>query len=355
MIRFAAILLLALPLTACTSITAEDEVEALQKSSEAFAGSLRRAASAKTSALAAAQREEYRRDVLSGEPVVISTACREAANAANSRLEEALFAATYYPAVADEAYQSLQAIVPCDTPSAQPERAKPSKIDPGVGNLAFTSTGSPTLPGSARAIVRYVDALADVATGKTAADTDAARTRLITAGSGLLATLGVSGPVEAIANLANQAISSIAAARRNEATRQFLNGMDPAIAPLMEGLGTAARFAHAEAAFNRARASEAVASWANRALNQPEMVDMPTGRARHATAARLAQYDNAIARLAGHNDEFLALTAEDPMRAPRAFAGAHHELTLLYNNPRASRQNIAAGLANFQEAASLYA
>ncbi len=115
----------------------------------------------------------------------------------------------------------------------------------------------------------------------------------------------------------------------------------------MEGLGTAARFAHAEAALNRAQASEAVASWANRALNQPDMVELPADRLRRATAARLVQYDDAIARIFRHNDEFLALTTEDPMRPARSFARAHHKLATLYNNPRLDRHAIAAGLANF--------
>ena len=345
-------LLLPVALCACTTLDAADEVKDFQDASSSFSESLRAADEAAASARDASRLETYRTDIFDGRVAKISTECFAASEAANSALNAVVASRPYSAAAADAAYSMFGEIAPCDFVSRQPMRYT-RLLDTApdlVGEV--TASGSATLSGTARRLEAYVAALADVATGETAGRTDAARSKLVAAGKGLLAAVRVSGPVDQLGDLVDAGISLILAAKRNAVIREFLNRMDPAMPVFMERVGTAARVQHGQAALERARAAEAIADWGNRSLNAPNMT-VAAGRGRKMAApARLDLFDDVVARLNPHNEEFLKVTSADPMAAARAFASAHHELTAIYNDPRANRAALAEGLGKFTEAAA---
>lgn len=342
-----------LSLSACATITAPDEADSLSKSADAFGTALKAADDAQKEALRASERESYRTDVvLLGGPVDIPLTCVGDAERANDALDQSLIASPYDSSTSDAAYRKLQQVAPCDVPGSTQARTLGKALDKRELDLSGgMGAGGVSLPQAARQLSRYTDALADLATNKTGAATDAERSKLITAGQGLLGALGVGGPLQQIAAVANAAISSIVAAKRNEAMRKSLNAMDPAMPALMERLGLAARVAHSQAALNSARAARSIARWMNTTLNDEAYIQR-TGGARRGTAERARLYDEAETRLDAYDALFSAVTEEDPMKAAVAYAAAHHELTKVYNDPRASRRSLAEALGTLQEAAS---
>jgi hypothetical protein len=337
-------------LSGCASIEAGDEVKGLQESSSNFADALKAAETEQDDSEVAFRREEHRMKVLRGSPVAFTDDCVDDVDDANEALDIATKASPYDRAAADRAYNKLRVALPCDAPNAWRPRMPSAAAPPSDFRLGpVMASGSNTLSGTGRRLEAYVDALSDVATGETAAKTDAARSELMAAGKGLLSALKV-GPGDALVNAADAAISSIIAAKRNAATREFLDEMDQYMPTLMERVGAAARLAHAQAALNRAYAADNVVTWANERLESPDMF-RKAGKRRSGTQARVAIYDDVVSRLAAHNSGFMKVTSSDPMAAARAFAEAHHALREIYHDPRASRRALAQGLASFQEAA----
>lgn len=349
--KFGTSVLILLLLSGCASIEAGDEVKSLQESSSTFADALKAADTENRDSHQAWKRETYRTNMLSGAEVRFTQECFADIKKADDDLIKAIGASPYDRSVADAAFYRLQVAGLCDVPSVRPPRM-PTPILPSepfeLG--AVMASGSNSLSGTARKLDAYVETLADVATGETAAKTDEARSKLVTAGAGLLGALGVGG-TEPYGNLINSIFSSVLAAKRNEATRKFLDKMDSYMPTLMERVGLAARIAHSGAARNRADSTLQLAKWANTRLNASDMF-RKSGRARVATQARVDLYDETTARLAVHNDALLRLMSSDPMAAARAFAEAHRGLRDVYHDPRASRAALAKGLADFQDAAT---
>jgi hypothetical protein len=348
-----ALTLAGIVLGGCAGLVATQEVKDLQSATSDLATAVKDADAAQADALAALRREQYRIDVARGTGVGFLADC-DAAAVETNRLLDQVAANPYDPAAGDAAFAKLRATMPCGIPGAG--IALPLLPLDGSSKAApsdFAKLDASTLPGAARNLNAYVAALSDIATGESAGKADAARAGAVTAGKGLLAALKIPGPVDAIVDVAVQALNSILAAKRNEETRNFLNAMDPAMPAMMERLGFAARLAVAQAALNRARAANAVATYANAALNGAGMV-VP-GPPRAATPERMAQYDALLARLDTQNGALLALRGSDPMAAARAFAEAHHALRDLFNDPKAGRAALAKGLADFTAKASALA
>lgn len=340
-----------LPLAACTTITAPDEVKSLQASTDAFASGLRTAAATQRGALASVNRELTRSQVMAGSRLTISTACDAETLSAREAVNAVFRTSPYDSAAADAAYRRLQVVKPCHFEGIATDRVVPETLPAGPSDLGLAGSGSPTLEGSAALLNAYTDALADVATGETAAEVDAARSELATASKGLLAAFRFGGAAGSAVDLANQAISSIVAAKRNETTRKFLMEMDRVMPALMEAVGLSARLAHGLAALNHARAATTLGPWAAKELNRSELILTGPGADRRGSMARLALYEEVVSSLDAHAGAFEAVTAVDPMAAARGFAAAHHQLTLVYEDPKANRQALSRGLGEFRAAA----
>lgn len=338
----------------CATIVAPDEVKSLQDATGNLTGALKDADREQVDALVALKREEYRIAMAQGAASRLSTDCAGKMGALNDAVED-LLGRPYSSVASDRAFRQLREVAPCGVPGialALPSLPAPEPVEldgAPVGSVAQTSLGK-----AARQLSAYTEALSDIATGESAGSVDAAQAELVASAKGLLGALKVGGPADAIIDLANQAISSLIAAKRNRATREFLDRMDPAMPFMMERLGSGARIAVLQAAINRARAAQALSEHGNRVLNSEGMVVL-RGRDRVATAERMAQFDDLEARLAGYNNAFLALRQADPMIATRGFAEAHRALRDLYHDPRASRAAIAKGLAAFAESAAALA
>ncbi|HEX8468994.1 MAG TPA: hypothetical protein VF620_14440 [Allosphingosinicella sp.] len=338
-------------LSGCASIEAGDQVKGLKEATDDFAEALNSADQAHEDSQYAFQREEWRSRVEAGTKVEISEQCLDQSTAARDDLVRAIQASRYSPVKADDAFNRLRMVYPCDLGLVRSDRLRGEIGPPEQMSLEpMMGSDAVTLPGTARRIQAYVSALSDIASGETAGKTDAARDRLFASGSGLLGALSVGGPVDAVLGVAKAAITGLINAKRNRATRQFLDIMDPVMPNMMERVGLAARLAQAGAAVNRARAAQTIAVWGNKKLNAG--LRQATRRS-GAPESRLRMFDEYMARLKPHNDEFIRVTSSDPMEAARAFAAAHHELTKVYRDPRANRKALAEGLADFQEAAAV--
>lgn len=332
----------------CTTLTAPDEVKALKEATTDFAAALRESETAHREAREARYRTLHRADAALGRRVVFETRCLELAEATNEALDrqyDLLRVGAYDPAGWDTAYRTIRAIQPCDIAEAVPALPPLTTPSPSIANSsAVVSIGADKLNGAARNLEAYVTALSDIAGGETSGELDAARHELFEAGRGLIGALKVGGPVDAIINVAERGIDSVIAARRNAQTRAFLDQIDPIIPILMERLGLTARLANGQAAQQRARAAYQIAHDANLSLN---------GRTRRpGTPQRMQLYDDVAGRLQIQNNVLLNLRKSDPMTAARAFAGAHHELRMVYHDPRRHRAALAAGLRTFRESAA---
>jgi tetratricopeptide (TPR) repeat protein len=348
---FATPLLALLLLSGCASIAAGDEVKDLQEATSTFADALKAADAESGDAYRSSLREEYRIDVFRGGKAEFNLGCLKGADDALKQIRDSIAASPYDSVAADRAYAGLGIVRPCDI-DAITEGRLPSAVTPGspLKLGPEMGTGSDTLSGTARKLEAYTKALADVATGETAAKTDEARSRLVTAGKGLLGAVKIEG-ADPFVDVAVSVLNSLIAAKRNAATREFLDRMDPYMPTMMERVGLAARLAHANAARDRALSANAIAGWANERLNGASLGSQ--ARKRFMTSAeRFELYDETLPRLAVHNDAFVKLATSDPMASARAFAQAHQALTALYHDPKASRKAIFEGLADFQEAAA---
>ncbi|HVQ09391.1 MAG TPA: hypothetical protein VMS43_13240 [Allosphingosinicella sp.] len=339
----------------CSTLTAPDEVKALKGATTNFTSALRASEAAGQESAEAEIRGRYRRDMLAGHSIAFDTNCYTRAAEVNDNLDALIIQwrtrPPYDPAASDRAYRTIRGISPCDLPelaTALPELPAPRPYTADVS--AVVSLDADTLGGAAQNLEAYVEALSDIAGGETSGRADAARAELFEAGRGLIGALKIGGPADLILNVAEAAIGSIIAARRNAHTREFLDRMDPAMPAMMERLGLAARVVTAQAAYDRAQAARYIALHANEALRQPGMF-VRRGRQRVASPERIRTYDDAVQRLEIENNALKSLRRSDPMVAARAFAAAHHELKEVFHNPRAHRAALAAGLKEFQDSA----
>jgi len=351
--------IVALVVTAgCTTLTAPDEVAAL-KIKNASAPTKHVTGKAPTPApVSPISRDDDRarkRRMINGHSISFDTQCVTRADEVNRNLEALIIqwqtTPPYDPAASDRAYRAIRGISPCDIgelATALPALPEPRPYTADVSAVA--SLDADSLPGAARNLEAYVEALADIAGGETSGRADAARTELFEAGRGLIGALKVGGPADLILNIAEQAISSIIAARRNAHTREFLDRIDPAMPAMMERLGLAARVVTAQAAYDRAVTAQYIALQANDDLRESRMFVRRGGRT-VASPERVQSYDDTVQRLAVENSALKGLRASDPMVAARAFAAAHHALREVYHNPRAHRAALAAGLKEFQDSA----
>lgn len=351
--NFSTPILVALLLSGCASIEAGDEVKDLQESTATFADALKAADTESADSYQFSQREEFRMRMLEGQAVKFATGCYDQAFKADDAINDAL-RGRYDRAAADRAYALLGAVDLCDQdvwPERLPMAVLPSSSPPPSFNLGpAMASGADTLSGTARQLQAYVKALADVATGETAGKADAARSKLVTAGNGLLEAVGVEGAAP-FTGLANTVVSSVIAGKRNAETRRFLDDMDRYMPTLMERIGLAARIGHSGAAVARAQAAERLAVWANDRLNASDMYRR-AGKKGGASQTRIDLYDQTVTRLAAHNEALRRVALSDPMVPARGFAAAHHALTEVYHDPKKSRQALAQGLHDFQEAAA---
>ncbi len=338
-------------LSGCTTLTAPDEAKSLEKATTNLATAIRDADAEQTSALLDFKREENRLDVARGGKVAFNEQCARELEKINDEFEDVL-TLPHNSADSDTIFRKIRLIVPCGIKNL--ELALQTLPDPEPIEFetdTIGSIGQSSLSKAARQLEAYTASLADIATGESSGEVDAAQAELVAAGKGLINTAKIGAPGDAILDLVAQAISSIVAAKRNRTTREFLNKYDRAVPIMMERLGTGARFAILQAALNRARAAQSLSEHANRSLNAKGMVSM-RGRDRIAVQARIDQYDDVIARLDGQNTAFLALRKADPMIAARAFAASHRALRNIYNDPKANRTALAEGLAGFAESAA---
>lgn len=349
---------LGLLLSGCATLVAPDEVAGLQSATDDLAGALKAADQEQSSAASEYESEQYRLAVARGTPVKLWAGCDEAISDVNFGFEgtlpkkDAALAIVYDSVAADSAFRRLRNVKPCGIEMNTPELpvlATGDLVEFPRGTMGAIGQGS--LPKAARQLDAYVAALADIATGESSGKVDAAQSKLIESGKGLLGALKIGGPADAILNFAGQAIGALVAAKRNKATREFLDKMDEAIPLMMERLGAGGRIAVLQAALNRARATSDLSDFGNDVLNRTGMVRMVGGK-RVATDERMATFDDIAARLSRHNTAFLGLRKTDPMVAARDFAEAHHSLREVFHDPRANRAMIAASLAKFQESAA---
>jgi hypothetical protein len=338
-------------LPACTTLTAPDEAKSLEKATANLAIAIRDADTEQTSALLDFKREENRLDISRGGKVAFNDKCVSELEKINGEFEDVL-TLPHNSVDNDKLFRKIRLVEPCGIGNL--ELALPTLPDPEPIVFEIDTIGSigqSSLSKAARQLEAYTASLADIATGESSGEVDAAQAELVAAGKGLLSTAKIGAPGDAILDLVAQAISSIVAAKRNKATRDFLNKYDRAVPIMMERLGTGARFAILQAALNRARAAKSLSEYANSSLNAKGMVTM-RGRNRIAVQARMDQYDDITARLDNHNAAFLALRKADPMVAARAFAESHRALRHIYNDPKANRAALAEGLAKFAESAA---
>jgi hypothetical protein len=226
-------------------------------------------------------------------------------------------------------------------------------MEPSLANPAHVmKVDAQSLPRAAANLNAYVTALADIAAGESAVAADTARVSLGTAAKGFAKALGGNAATDAVIGLVERFADSLIAARRNAATRQFLNEMDPVIPDLMERLGAAARIATADALRDRALAAADVATYANRLLNPPSRFQASYGGS---TPERLELFDDIATRLETHNAIFRQLRLADPMIASRGFAKAHHALVEVFNDPRRNRAAVAQALSTLRESADALA
>jgi hypothetical protein len=353
--KFSTSILGLLLLSGCASIEAGDEVKDLNEATTTFADALKAADTESADTYQYSRREEARVRMLEGDTVRFEIGCEKQAFDADQALVRALRGDRYDRAAADAAYADLGAVETCDLKNVWPERVPvavlPSSSPPPSFELGpVMASGSGTLSGTARQLQAYVKALADVATGETAGKTDEARSKLVSAGNGLLESVGIEGALP-FTGLANTIASSIIAAKRNRETRRFLDEMDGYMPTLMERIGLAARIGHSGATLGRAQSAERLANWANDRLNAPDMF-RKVGKKRVASQARIDLYDQTVARLAAHNEAMRRVALSDPMQAARGFAAAHGALTEVYHDPKKTRRALAQGLHDFQEAAA---
>lgn len=339
----------------CSTLTAPDEVKALKGATTNFTTALREAEAASEESAEAEIRGRYRRDMVAGHSISFDTNCSARATEVNDNIDALIGQGRtrppYDPAASDRAYRAMRGITPCDLPemaTALPEQPTPRPYTADVS--AVVSLDADTLSGAAQNLEAYVEALSDIAGGETSGRADAARAELFEAGRGLIGALKIGGPADLILNIAERAIGSIIAARRNAHTREFLDRMDPAMPAMMERLGLAARVVTAQAAYDRSLAARYIALQANDALREPGMF-VRRGRQRIASAERIRVYDDAVQRLAIENNVLKSLRRSDPMAAARAFAAAHHALKEVFHDPRAHRAALAADLKEFQDSA----
>lgn len=338
-------------LSACTTLTAPDEAKSLEKATANLATAIRDADAEQTSALLDFKREENRLDMTRGGKVAFNEKCASELEKVNDEFEDVL-TLPYNSADSDTIFRKIRLVEPCGIKNlelALPTLPDPEPIEFETDRIG--SIGQSSLSKAARQLEAYTASLADIATGESSGEVDAAQAELVAAGKGLLSTTKVGAPGDAILDLVAQAISSIVAAKRNKTTRDFLNKYDRAVPIVMERLGTGARFAILQASLNRTRAAQSLSEHANRSLNSKGMVTV-RGRDRIAAQARIDQYDDITARLDSHNAAFLALRKADPMVAARAFAESHRALRDIYNDPKANRAALAEGLAKFAESAA---
>ncbi|WP_022685458.1 hypothetical protein [Sphingomonas phyllosphaerae] len=326
-------------------------MEILRSASLAFGEALRGADNETLTAQRAQVIEEQRAAVAAGMPAAFSERCRGETDKANLGFSQAVQSAPYASNTVDRAFGAFATIQPCGFDETQRPVVKNAGTVPLTFGGIVAASGADTLSGTSRRLEDYVVALTDIATGATADRTDAARAQLVAAGKGLLAATKIGGAAHAAVNVFDQAVSGIIAAKRNEATRTFLNRMDLVMPTLMERIGLAARYQHAAAAMGRARASQAIAHTANWTLNEPRLSQRASGQGMVATTERMMLFDQLTERLDAQNIAFIEVTAADPAGAARAFADAHHELTAVYNDPRSNRLALAEGLAEFTQAA----
>jgi hypothetical protein len=339
-----------LVLSGCASIDAGEEVKDLQGATSTFAEALRAVDSEQVAALESADREALRSAVMEGGPVSFSEACDKQAQTVLDDYTRAVDREPYDWKAVDRAYAGMSSIKPCDVVGLAEDRL-PSAVTPEAP-LSFgpiLATDADTLSGTANKLEAYVDALADVATGETAAKADAARGRLVSAGKDLLGAFQITG-VGPFADMGSQILDSVIAAKRNAATREFLDRMDPYVPAMMERTGLAARLLQATAAKNRASAAYLVARTANRQLAGRGLKAGERSRFM-SSHERIERYDNAVSVLAVHNGAVANLVSSDPMIAARAFAEAHRGLRDVYHDPKANRKAIMDGLTKFQDAA----
>lgn len=337
-------------LSGCASIDAGEEVKDLQGATSTFADALRAVDSEEDAALRSVDREALRSAVMEGGSVRFSETCEKQAQTVLDNYRIAAERAPYDWKAVDRAYAGMNSIKPCDVVDLAEDRL-PSAVTPDAP-LEFgpiMATGADDLSGTASKLEAYVEALADVATGETAAKADAARDRLISAGTDLLGAFQISG-AQPFVDFGSQILGSIMAAKRNAATRKFLDEMDPYMPAMMERTGLAARLLQATAAKNRASAAYLVARTANRRLAGRGLKPAELGRYMN-SHERIERYDDAVSVLAVHNGAVANLVSSDPMIAARAFAESHRALRDIYHDPKANRKAILEGLAKFQDAA----
>lgn len=339
-----------LALSACASVDAGEEVKELQGATSTFAEALRATDAEAEASRESMTRETYRSAVMDGESISFNQACLADAERVLRAYKLAVERPPYDWEAVDAAYGGMNAIAPCDLTALKRERLPSAvKPDPPLEFRGYIASGDPTLSGTADKLEAYVDALADVATGETAGKADAARGRLVEAGKELLGNFEIANAgviVDAAAAIAD----SIIAAKRNAATREFLDKMDPYMPAMMERTGLAARLLQATAVKDRATTAHSIARGANRHLAGIGFT--PREQRRYMISQdRLARYDQAVSLLEVQNGAMVQLASSDPMIAARAFAVAHRSLRDIYHDPKANRKAILEGLASFQDAA----
>jgi hypothetical protein len=339
-----------LVLSGCASIDAGEEVKGLQGATSTFAEALRAADAEEKASSESVQREIYRSAVTDGGSISFAVKCLTETETALRAYQMAVEREPYDWRAVDQAYGGMSKITPCDLVPLAPGRLRTAvTLGPPLDFGGYIASGDPTLSGTADKLEAYVNALADVATGETAGKADTARGRLVDAGKDLLGNFQIANS-GVIVDAAAALVNSIIAAKRNAATRKFLDKMDPYMPAMMERTGLAARFQQAAAVKNRATVANSIARGANKHLRGDGL--KPGERARYLTSQeRLARYDQAVSLLEIHNGAMVKLASSDPMIAARAFAVAHRSLREIYHDPKANQKAIMEGLESFQEAA----
>jgi hypothetical protein len=334
-----------LAFTGCATIAAPEETKALNDATTPFVASLRSLEGDRAAALAASNRARAFQNALAGGPLAYRTDCEAQAVSAEQAFLASLGRSSYHATATDTAYALFRNVTPCEYVGVAVEAAEPAKPIAGptgdpdanipMGNTSLKAVGSE--------LAGYVKALSDLATGETYGKLAEQRKKAFEAAGSFAGALGIPFASQAAAIL-RAAADSAEASRRNAATLRILNEIDAILPAYMERVGSAGRVALASTIVERARAATTLANTANSALALPEVVASGTLRTQ-----LLVNYDE---QLRAENGALLSLRTADPMRAARAFAGAHRALRDVFADPRSQRSALARGLKDFQEAAT---
>lgn len=340
-------------LTGCTTITAPDETKALGEASDPLSSALQSMPDDLFDAQARADRANKIKDALNGVNVHYEQDCDAAAKSALDGYMATLRAATYDPKSGDSAYAKFRYLKPCELAGVQlPTLPAAKPIDDPAGNpYSVIGAGVPATNANAdkarldavgKTLQAYVEQLSKLATGESYGKLADQRKAAYEAAGGFADALGApfASPIAAVLlSIANGA----AAAERNRATLDILTRMDALMPDYMERVGLASRLAIAETIYADSQAASDHALLLNMAISDQRLRTHPLDR-----ATILLPLDE---RLQAENGRLLALRSEDPMRAARAFAAAHHALREIFANPRSQRLALFRGLKDLADAA----